>query len=151
MAQDNSESNIEQQGKHAAAPAPLTKREQRKAEKAARKAADEAAKQARKAAKAARKAEKRGGGLVAPVASTTATQTPAERVAAAANVGEPAASLENLNNLPTTIDAADADALCTYMISGGVFAGFEKPVTAAGALWNGSGYSLAVADARTEA
>jgi IMP cyclohydrolase len=48
-------------------------------------------------------------------------------------------------------DAADADALCTYMISGGVFADFEKPVTAAGALWNGSGYSLAVADAKTEA
>ena len=114
MAQDNSESNIEQQGKHAAAPAPLTKREQRKAEKAARKAADEAAKQARKAAKAARKAEKRGGGLVAPVASTTAAQTPAERVAAAANVGGPAASLENLNNLPTTIDAADADATIAF-------------------------------------
>lgn len=48
-------------------------------------------------------------------------------------------------------DAADADALCGYMISGGVFGGFEKPVTAAGALWNGSGYSLAVADAKTEA
>ena len=48
-------------------------------------------------------------------------------------------------------DAADADALCSYMISGGVFADFEKPVTAAGALWNGSGYSLAVADAKLEA
>ena len=50
-----------------------------------------------------------------------------------------------------SFDAADADALCKYMISGGVFADFEKPVTAAGALWNGSGYTLAVADAKTEA
>ena len=48
-------------------------------------------------------------------------------------------------------DASDADALCSYMISGGVFADFEKPVTAASALWNGSGYSLAVADAKTGA
>jgi len=54
-------------------------------------------------------------------------------------------------NCDESFDVADADALCTYMISGGVFADFEKPVTAAGALWNGSGYSLAVADAKTEA
>ena len=54
-------------------------------------------------------------------------------------------------NCDESIDVADADALCTYMISGGVFADFEKPVTAAGALWNGSGYSLAVADAKIEA
>ena len=48
-------------------------------------------------------------------------------------------------------DVSDAGALCSYMISGGVFADFEKPVTSAGALWNGSGYSLAVADAELEA
>ena len=54
-------------------------------------------------------------------------------------------------NCDTSFDAADADALCAYMISGGVFADFEKPVTAASALWNGSGYSLSVADAKIEA
>ena len=35
--------------------------------------------------------------------------------------------------------------------SGGVFANFEKPVTSAAVLWNGSGYSLAVADADLKA
>ena len=55
------------------------------------------------------------------------------------------------NSCDEAFDAADADALCAYMISGGVFAGFEKPVTAAGALWNGSGYSLGVADAKSDA
>jgi len=54
-------------------------------------------------------------------------------------------------NCDEAFDVSDADALCAYMISGGVFADFEKPVTAAGALWNGSGYSLAAADAKTEA
>ena len=54
-------------------------------------------------------------------------------------------------NCDEAFDVSDADALCVYMISGGVFADFEKPVTAAGALWNGSGYSLAAADAKTEA
>ena len=54
-------------------------------------------------------------------------------------------------NCDEAFDSADADALCAYMIYGGVFADFEKPVTAAGALWNGSGYSLAVADAKIEA
>ena len=54
-------------------------------------------------------------------------------------------------NCDEAFDAASADALCAYMISGGVFADFEKPVTAASALWNGSGYSLAVADAKIEA
>ena len=55
------------------------------------------------------------------------------------------------HNCDEAFDAADADALCRYMISGGVFAGFEKPVTSAAALWNGSGYSLAVADADLKA
>ena len=55
------------------------------------------------------------------------------------------------HNCDDAFDAADADALCQYMISGGVFADFEKPVTSAAALWNGSGYSLAVADADLKA
>ena len=49
-----------------------------------------------------------------------------------------------------SFDAADAEKLCQYMISGGVFASFEKPVTAASALWNGSAYELAAADAKAE-
>ena len=55
------------------------------------------------------------------------------------------------HNCDEAFDAADADALCAYMISGGVFADFEKPVTAAAALWDGSTYRLAAADAKTEA
>ena len=55
------------------------------------------------------------------------------------------------HNCDEAFDAADADALCSYMISGGVFADFEKPVTAAAALWDGSGYRLAAADAKVEA
>ena len=55
------------------------------------------------------------------------------------------------HNIDIAFDAADAPALCSYMISGGVFADFEKPVTAAAALWNGSAYSLAVADAEVNA
>ncbi|MBQ9338365.1 MAG: IMP cyclohydrolase [Lentisphaeria bacterium] len=54
-------------------------------------------------------------------------------------------------NCDESFDAADADALCAYMISGGVFADFEKPVTAAAALWDGSAYRLAAADAKVEA
>lgn len=50
-------------------------------------------------------------------------------------------------NCDDAFDAANADALCSYMISGGVFADFEKPVTAAAALWNGKNYELAAADA----
>ena len=50
-------------------------------------------------------------------------------------------------NCDESFDVADADALCTYMISGGVFADFEKPVTAAAAVWTGNGYHLAVKDA----
>ena len=54
-------------------------------------------------------------------------------------------------NCDEAFDAVDADALCAYMISGGVFADFEKPVTAAAALWDGSAYRLAAADAKAEA
>jgi len=43
--------------------------------------------------------------------------------------------------------AETAEAVCAHVISGGVFAGFEHPVTAAAALWNGTGYDLAVQDA----
>ena len=53
-------------------------------------------------------------------------------------------------NCDESFDAADAGTLCQYMISGGVFASFEKPVTAASALWNGSTYELAAADAKVE-
>lgn len=83
MTSENGEQNSVQQGRHASAPEPLTKREQKRARKAAQKAANEAAKQAKKAAKAAEKAAKKGGGVVAPVASATAT-TPAAKVEAAA-------------------------------------------------------------------
>ncbi len=36
---------------------------------------------------------------------------------------------------------------CAHVIGSGVFASFEKPVTAAAAVWNGSSYELAIADA----
>jgi len=42
----------------------------------------------------------------------------------------------------------DASSACSHVIEGGVFASFEKPVTAAAAVWTGSGYELAVADAK---
>jgi len=38
---------------------------------------------------------------------------------------------------------------CAHVIGKGVFADFEKPVTAAAAVWNGSSYELAVSDAPT--
>lgn len=61
----------EQLGRHAAAaPKPLTKREQKRAQKAAQKAADEAAKEAKRTAKAAKKSARKGGGVVATVAAT---------------------------------------------------------------------------------
>ncbi len=55
------------------------------------------------------------------------------------------------HNCDEAFDAADAASLCQYMISGGVFADFEKPVTAAAALWNGTGFDLAAADAEIKA
>lgn len=54
-------------------------------------------------------------------------------------------------NCDEAFDVKNASELCDYVIKGGVFAGFEKPVTAASALWNGSVYELAVADAPVEA
>ena len=76
MAPQNEEDINVSRGKHAVAPQPLTKREQKRAQKAAQKAAKEAAKQAKKAAKAAEKAAKKGGGVVAPVASTATAWEP---------------------------------------------------------------------------
>ncbi len=51
------------------------------------------------------------------------------------------------HNMDEGFDVEHADDICGYMISGGVFGGFEKPVTAASAVWNGKKYDLAVADA----
>ena len=42
---------------------------------------------------------------------------------------------------------ACADCACNYVISQGVFADFENPVTSAAAVWTGSGYHLSVKDA----
>ena len=42
------------------------------------------------------------------------------------------------------LSAADA---CRHLIDGGIFADFEKPVTAAAAVWNGTDYDLAALDA----
>lgn len=50
-------------------------------------------------------------------------------------------------NCDEAFDVANASELCEYVIAGGVFADFEKPVTAASALWTGNGYELAVKDA----
>lgn len=51
------------------------------------------------------------------------------------------------DNIDEAFNVTSASKACTYVISGGVFADFEKPVTAAAAMWNGKGYELAVADA----
>lgn len=50
-------------------------------------------------------------------------------------------------NVDTAMDAADAQSICKYVISGGRFAEFEHPVTAASAVWNGSAFELAALDA----
>ena len=50
-------------------------------------------------------------------------------------------------NVDSEFDGACGDCVCSYMIGGGVFADFEKPVTAAAAFWTGDGYHLAVKDA----
>jgi len=55
------------------------------------------------------------------------------------------------NHCDDAFEAASAAEVCSYMISGGEFASFEKPVTAASALWNGSSYELAVCDAEVQA
>ena len=58
--------------------------------------------------------------------------------------GKNAPSLDNVDN---GFDAACADCACNYVISQGVFADFENPVTSAAAVWTGSGYHLSVKDA----
>lgn len=50
------------------------------------------------------------------------------------------------NNDPA-FDALTAEDSCRFVIGGGRFAGFEHPVTAAAAVWNGSGFELAALDA----
>lgn len=50
-------------------------------------------------------------------------------------------------NLEASFSASSSAEACAHLIRGGVFADFEKPVTAAAATWNGSSYELAVADA----
>ena len=52
-----------------------------------------------------------------------------------------------LQNVDETFSAATAEDITAYMIGKGVFADFEKPVTAAAALWNGSDFDYAVEDA----
>ena len=131
MAPQNEEDFNVSQGKHAAAPQPLTRREQKRAQKAAQKAAKEAAKQAKKAAKAAEKAAKKGGGVVAPVASTTAATTAWEPVKAEyAGIGaepEPAKNAANpLNDLPTTMPV-DAPAEHVHMGAAGEAEGGYVP------------------------
>lgn len=51
------------------------------------------------------------------------------------------------DNVDNSFDAACADCACNYVISQGVFAGFDNPVTSAAAVWTGAGYHLAVKDA----
>lgn len=50
-------------------------------------------------------------------------------------------------NLEPEFDVCSPEDVCRHVIRGGVFAGFEKPVTAASAVWNGADYDLAVMDA----
>ncbi len=50
-------------------------------------------------------------------------------------------------NRDSAFDCSTASDVCARMIRGGVFANFDKPVTAAAALWNGKDFELAAADA----
>lgn len=50
-------------------------------------------------------------------------------------------------NIDEAFDPKCAECACHHVIDGGVFADFEKPVTAAAAVWNGTGYDLAAIDA----
>ncbi len=50
-------------------------------------------------------------------------------------------------HVENSFSAVTAEEACKHMISGGVFADFEQPVTAAAAVWNGSSYDLASLDA----
>ncbi len=50
-------------------------------------------------------------------------------------------------NFDDSFDALTADDACDFVIRRGRFAGFENPVTAAAAVWNGTSYDLAAKDA----
>ena len=101
MTSQNSGDNLaEQAAKHAAAPQPLTKREQRRARKAAQKAAKEAAKQAKHAGKVAEKAAKKGVVIAPAAAAAPVTQSQAQ---VAASETSP------LSDLPTTMPAQTAE------------------------------------------
>ncbi len=50
-------------------------------------------------------------------------------------------------NLESSFNVKSAADACAFVIGKGVFSDFEKPVTAAAAVWNGSSYELSVADA----
>ena len=52
-----------------------------------------------------------------------------------------------LKNVDEAFSAKTPEEIASCMIGGGVFASFEKPVTAAAALWNGTDYDFAVQDA----
>ena len=47
------------------------------------------------------------------------------------------------NNVDREFTAACQDCAANYVVNGGVFADFEQPVTAAAAMDNGEGFSLA--------
>ena len=51
-------------------------------------------------------------------------------------------------NLDASFNVRSAADACSHVISKSIFADFEKPVTAAAAVWIGKGYELAVADAQ---
>ena len=51
------------------------------------------------------------------------------------------------DNVDDKFDAADAPAICSYVIGGGRFAEFENAVTAASAVWDGLTFQLAAQDA----
>ena len=50
-------------------------------------------------------------------------------------------------NIESNFAVKNAAEACAHVIGRGVFADFEKPVTAAAAVWNGSSYELSIADA----
>lgn len=133
MTLENSEDTIaEQHGMHAAAPQPLTKREQRRARKAAERAAKDAAKEAKHAAKLAKKAAKKGG-VVAPVAAAAVAATP-----------EPASASPTSESVTAEIPAIPEDGTTTTAVAPNPLEGLPTtmpedaatayvPATAAGA------------------
>ena len=52
-----------------------------------------------------------------------------------------------MKNIDEEFNPKCAECACHHVIDGGVFADFEKPVTAAAAVWNGTDYDLAAIDA----